>query len=60
MSYLSSPLWLVLILVGFALTLQATLIRPEYFSTPSSCSRTGRCSMRPRMIQLFMFSMPCC
>ena len=32
MSYLSSPLWLMLLIVGFALTLQATLIRPEYFS----------------------------
>ena len=31
MSYLASPLWLLLILSGFALTLQAHYIRPEYF-----------------------------
>ncbi|WP_237155165.1 glucans biosynthesis glucosyltransferase MdoH [Oryzibacter oryziterrae] len=31
MSYLASPLWLLLILAGFALTLQAHYIRPEYF-----------------------------
>ncbi|WKE64840.1 glucans biosynthesis glucosyltransferase MdoH [Gallaecimonas kandeliae] len=31
MSYLSSPLWLMLVLAGFALALQAQFIRPEYF-----------------------------
>lgn len=31
MSYLSSPLWLLLVLAGFALALQAQFIRPEYF-----------------------------
>lgn len=31
MSYLASPLWLLLILSGLALTLQAHYIRPEYF-----------------------------
>ena len=32
MSYLSSPLWLVLLSIGFALAVQSHLIRPEYFS----------------------------
>ncbi len=31
MSYLASPLWLMLILAGLALSLQAHFIRPEYF-----------------------------
>lgn len=31
MSYLASPLWLLLILAGLALSLQAHFIRPEYF-----------------------------
>ncbi|MGC1521309.1 MAG: glucans biosynthesis glucosyltransferase MdoH, partial [Steroidobacteraceae bacterium] len=32
MSYLSSPLWLVMLGIGFALAIQSHLIRPEYFS----------------------------
>ena len=32
MSYLASPLWLLLILAGLALSLQAQFIRPEYFA----------------------------
>jgi hypothetical protein len=32
MSYLSSPLWLVMLLIGFALSVQSHLIRPEYFN----------------------------
>ncbi|WP_181701464.1 glucans biosynthesis glucosyltransferase MdoH [Chthonobacter albigriseus] len=32
MSYAASPLWLLLILSGLALSLQAHFIRPEYFS----------------------------
>lgn len=31
MSYLAAPLWLALILVGMALSLQAQFLRPEYF-----------------------------
>ena len=31
-SYLASPLWLLLILAGLALSLQAHFIRPEYFT----------------------------
>ena len=32
MSYLASPLWLLLILIGMALSLQNRFLRPEYFS----------------------------
>ncbi len=31
MSYLASPLWLLLLLAGLALSLQAQFVRPEYF-----------------------------
>ena len=57
MSYLSSPLWLFLILVGFALTLQATLIRPEYFSKTFQLFPNWPVFDSERMILLFMFSM---
>src|SRR4028118_2043295 len=32
MSYLASPLWLFQLIVGIALVLQTTYIRPEYFA----------------------------
>ena len=32
MSYLASPIWLVFIMLGFLLALQAHFIRPEYFA----------------------------
>ncbi len=35
MSYLSAVFWLMLIVVGFALAIQAYFVRPEYFSNPS-------------------------
>lgn len=57
MSYLASPLWLVLILVGFALTLQATLIRPEYFTHAFQLFPTWPVFDAARMISLFFFSM---
>lgn len=57
MSYLSSPLWLFLILVGFALTLQASLIRPEYFSTTFQLFPNWPVFDSERMIKLFVFSM---
>jgi membrane glycosyltransferase len=34
MSYLASPIWLVFILLGLLLALQAHFIRPEYFPKP--------------------------
>lgn len=33
MGYLASPMWMVLILVGMALSLQARFLRPEYFTS---------------------------
>ena len=57
MSYLSSPLWLMLLLVGFALTLQASLIRPEYFSSEFQLFPDWPIFDAPRMTKLFIFTM---
>jgi membrane glycosyltransferase len=57
MSYLSSPLWLCLLIVGFALTLQATLIRPEYFSSAFQLFPNWPVFDAPRMMALFVFTM---
>ncbi len=57
MSYLSSPLWLMLLLVGFALTLQASLIRPEYFSSEFQLFPDWPVFDAPRMTKLFIFTM---
>nr|WP_321397171.1 glucans biosynthesis glucosyltransferase MdoH [uncultured Desulfobacter sp.] len=35
MSYLSAVFWLSLIIVGLAIAIQATFVRPEYFANPS-------------------------
>lgn len=56
MSYLSSPLWLMLLAVGFALTLQATLIRPEYFSRSFQLFPDWPKFDAERMTQLFIFT----
>jgi membrane glycosyltransferase len=57
MSYLSSPLWLMLLIVGFALTLQATLIRPEYFSRTFQLFPDWPKFDAQRMTELFIFTM---
>ena len=57
MSYLSSPLWMLLLIVGFALTLQATLIRPEYFSRSFQLFPSWPQFDAPRMTALFVFTM---
>ena len=57
MSYLSSPLWLCLLIVGFALTLQATLIRPEYFPSTFQLFPDWPVFDAPRMMALFIFTM---
>jgi membrane glycosyltransferase len=57
LSYLSSPLWLMLLLVGFALTLQASLIRPEYFSSEFQLFPDWPVFDAPRMTKLFIFTM---
>jgi membrane glycosyltransferase len=48
---------LVLILVGFALSLQATLIRPEYFSRTFQLFPNWPVFDAQRMVSLFIFSM---
>jgi len=57
MSYLASPLWLALILVGVVLTLQAKLIRPEFFSEGFQLFPTWPQFDAQRMIWLFVFTM---
>jgi membrane glycosyltransferase len=57
LSYLSSPLWMMLLIVGFALTLQATLIRPEYFSSSFQLFPDWPRFDAPRMTALFFFTM---
>jgi membrane glycosyltransferase len=36
MAYLSAVFWLMLIMVGLAIAVQAQFVRPEYFSTQFS------------------------
>jgi membrane glycosyltransferase len=57
MSYLSSPLWLMLLIIGFALTLQATLIRPEYFSHAFQLFPDWPRFDAERMTRLFIYTM---
>ncbi|MFI4889245.1 MAG: glucans biosynthesis glucosyltransferase MdoH [Steroidobacterales bacterium] len=57
MSYLSSPLWLLLLGIGFALALQAHLIRPEYFSRDFQLFPTWPVFNTELMTALFWFSM---
>jgi membrane glycosyltransferase len=57
MSYLSSPLWLMLLALGFALTLQARLIRPEYFNQDFQLFPTWPRFDTELMMALFWFSM---
>jgi membrane glycosyltransferase len=57
MSYLSSPLWLVLLGIGFALALQSHLIRPEYFSRDFQLFPTWPRFDVDLMMTLFWFSM---
>jgi membrane glycosyltransferase len=57
MSYLSSPLWLIMLCVGFALSLQSHLIRPEYFSHDFQLFPTWPRFDVELMMALFWFSM---
>ncbi len=57
MSYLSSPLWLLMLGVGFALALQSHLIRPEYFSRDFQLFPTWPRFDVELMMSLFWFSM---
>ena len=57
MSYLSSPLWLVMIAIGFAITVQSHLIRPEYFNHDFQLFPTWPRFDVALMMALFWFSM---
>lgn len=57
MSYLISPVWLLLILFGFALTLQAELVRPEYFPQGLQLFPTWPLFDSERMIRLFLITL---
>jgi len=57
MSYLSSPLWLLMLLIGFALAVQSHLIRPEYFNHDFQMFPTWPRFNVELMLALFWFSM---
>src|SRR5882757_1837393 len=57
MRYLSSPLWLLMITIGFALAVQSRLIRPEYFSHDFQLFPTWPRFDVALMMALFWFSM---
>ena len=57
MSYLSSPLWLLMLGIGFALAVQSHLIRPEYFSHDFQLFPTWPRFDVELMMSLFWFSM---
>ena len=56
MAYLMSPVWLFLMLVGMALSIQATIIRPEYFPDGFALFPTWPAFDAKRMITLFCIS----
>ncbi|MCB1507686.1 MAG: glucans biosynthesis glucosyltransferase MdoH [Hyphomicrobiaceae bacterium] len=53
LAYLSSPLWLVMILVGVALSVQALFFRPEYFTDAFQLFPEWPTFDAPRMRALF-------
>jgi membrane glycosyltransferase len=57
MSYLSSPLWLLMLGIGFALAVQSHLIRPEYFNHDFQLFPTWPRFDVELMMTLFWFSM---
>ncbi len=57
MSYLSSPLWLVMLGIGFALAVQSHLIRPEYFNHDFQLFPSWPRFDVALMMALFWFSM---
>ena len=57
MSYLSSPLWLVMLCIGFALAIQSHLIRPEYFNHDFQMFPSWPRFNVELMMTLFWFSM---
>lgn len=57
MSYLASPIWLMLLMVGLALALQAQFIRPEYFSKEFSLYPAWPRFDSERALDLFFVTM---
>jgi membrane glycosyltransferase len=57
MSYLSSPLWLIMLGIGFALAVQSHLIRPEYFNHDFQLFPSWPRFDVELMMNLFWFSM---
>ena len=57
MSYVSSPLWLIQLLVGLALALQAAFIRPEYFTNQFTLFPAWPVFDAERALNLFIFTM---
>ncbi len=57
MSYLSSPLWLMLLLIGLALAVQGALREPSYFHSAFQLFPSWPRFDSQRMLFLFMFSM---
>jgi membrane glycosyltransferase len=57
MAYLSSPLWLLQLLIGILLVLQASYIRPEYFSSQFSLFPTWPRFDAERSLELFEVTM---
>lgn len=56
-SYLASPLWLLLILAGLSLSLQAHFIRPEYFTDQFQLFPTWPVIDAERALRLFALTM---
>jgi membrane glycosyltransferase len=57
MSYVASPLWLVQLLVGLMLALQAAFIRPEYFTSEFSLFPAWPIFDSERALNLFIITM---
>lgn len=57
MSYLASPLWLMQLLVGLTLALQAAFIRPEYFTNQFTLFPAWPIFDAERAFNLFLFTM---
>lgn len=57
MSYLASPIWLMLLMVGLALALQAQFIRPEYFTREFSLYPAWPRFDSERALELFFVTM---
>nr|WP_256461675.1 glucans biosynthesis glucosyltransferase MdoH [Acuticoccus sp. I52.16.1] len=57
LAYVMSPVWLFLLLTGVALSVQATLIRPEYFPSSFALFPTWPAFDSARMVTLFIISL---